>query len=117
VSCDWDVWCVDCDEAVTRFCDANHREELMAALVRHAPAIAALAPLVNDADAYSIDLTTSWGRIDPASFAAHAGHKLKPRDEYGRWLDQCHGYVKCADERCGHQRQCSLKLGHEGACA
>lgn len=117
MSCDWDVWCVECDEPVTRFNDANHREDLMLHLIQHADKIAALAPLIRDTQ-WDISLTTSWGAIHPADFRRHVdlGHTLKPRDEYGRWLDQCHEYVKCADTRCAHQRKCSLRLGHEGEC-
>ena len=82
MSCDWNVHCKTCGDT-HRFDDANHAVELMRALVKHASAIALLAPLFNEG-VYDVELRTPYGWIDVAWFAQHAGHALVPIDEYGR---------------------------------
>jgi hypothetical protein len=108
MSTDWNVHCVDCKDTHT-FDDANHQDTLMALLCKHADAIATIAPLLA-ADG-CIEFRTMWGRIDPAWFAQHKGHKLVPISEYGDLLTQCAEYVTCS---CGSTRRCALDAGHEG---
>lgn len=86
MSCDWNVKCVDCD-SVHPFCDANHRVDLMHSLIRHAAAVAALDPLMQESTVAVLELRTSFGVVDTAWFAEHAGHRLAPVSEYGD-LDQ-----------------------------
>jgi len=107
MSCDWDIRCVDCATTL-HFSDANHQDELMWALIKHRDAIAALAPLLVDAD---VELSSHYGRIDPVWFLAHAGHRLVPIDEYGALATACCEYVTCS---CGSRRRCTLDLGHAG---
>ena len=107
MSTDWNVHCVDCNDT-HGFDDANHQDELMAMLCKHADAIAALAPLLTDH--MDIELRTYWGRINPSWFAQHKGHKLVPISEYGYLLTQCVEYVKCA---CGSMQRCTLDAGHK----
>jgi hypothetical protein len=108
----WSIQCLDCGEAHT-FLNANHRDAEMAALCRHAAAIAALAPLFEDPGLgfWELELQTPEGRIDPRWFAEHAGHRLVPIDEYGHLLTQCPVYVDCAG---GSPRRCTLDYGHAG---
>lgn len=111
MSTDWHIKCVDCDD-VHRFDDANHRDDEMVMLIRHADSIAAIAELQAEG-VFQIDWTYGhYGRVDAAWFKRHLGHQLMPIDEYGRLLDQCHDYVYCGE--CGTQHKCALKLNHDG---
>lgn len=112
MSTDWDVWCRDCNEAVTDFCDANHREPEMWEIIAAQPQLAALG-------AVAPGPYISWDGSDtltfrPGPFAKHVDHKLEPRNEYGAWASQCPEYVKCA---CGSHRRCTLPVKHDGAHA
>lgn len=115
MSCHWGVKCVTCDSKHW-FNDANHREDLMLLLIRHRDALAGLAELVAGAWSASlvVDISTLWGRVDPAWFRDHAGHELRPVDEYGRLLGQCGEGVACAC--CGVSGNCALDHGHAGEC-
>lgn len=107
MSCDWNVHCVDCKDT-HYFNDANHEDKLMAALCKHADAIAGLVDLVKTDD---VQLGTLWGRVDPGWFARHRGHKLVPINEYGDLLTQCAEFVKCG---CGSMRRCTKDAEHDG---
>lgn len=112
MSCDWHVHCVDCNET-HRFDDANHRDDLMRLLIKHADAIAAVAPLLADPEARErLEFKTYYGSIDADWFAKHRGHQLRAIDEYGRLDTQCHGYFRCGN--CDHDHACRLDRGHEG---
>jgi hypothetical protein len=98
------------------FDDANHMDELMAVLCKHAGAIAALAPMMSElrerhvlGDVYFA--VAHHGEIDTAWFAAHLGHRLVPISEYGHLLNQCTEYVTCM---CGERHRCTKDYGHEG---
>jgi len=110
MSCDWDIRCVPCGVNLG-IEDANHALEQMRALCTHAAAIAALRDLA------PFDVTISYFRhdISAAWFAEHAGHELRPIDEYGRLDGQCHKRAGCRD--CGTLRACVLGHGHAGGCA
>ena len=105
---DWNVHCLDCNATHT-FQDANHEDQLMALICKHGDAIAALDGLIGGGS--DIELRTHSGRIEPAWFKLHLGHRLVPISEYGALLDQCVEYVECA---CGSMRRCTGKLDHEG---
>lgn len=107
----WHVHCLDCKDT-NKFSNANHQEELMAALCKHADAIAGLAGLMSESLISNIDLTTSYGQVDVDWFAKHRGHRLCPINEYGALLNQCTEYVNCA---CGSRSRCRLAHAHEGA--
>jgi len=111
VSTDWNIRCVDCN-VVCRFNDANHQDGFMRKLIKHRDAIAALAPLLAEASRDDLSLHTYWGDVDAAFFAAHAGHKLVPHNEYGDDDDQCPHWAKC--DACGNHESCTLVDGHEG---
>lgn len=113
MSCDWHIHCVTC-KSTHRFDDANHRDEMMLDIIKHAAAIAGLAGLPEIAK-HDIKLTTTYyGDIDPTWFRDHLGHDLRPIDEYGGLATQCHEYVACT---CGTSRRCVLDRGHDGAHA
>lgn len=117
MSTDWDVWCVPCDEPVTRFCDANHMDKECAGLIGDRASIEAFAELKFEQAVFEATLNGSgrsqWS-FDSKEFLKHRGHALKPRDEYGGWSDECYEYVICAGANCGHGHRCVLKDGHEG---
>lgn len=118
MSCDWHIRCVTCGDT-HRFDDANHMDEAMSALIRHRDAIAALVPLLREPH---VDIVFSLGlgnrcdewRIDPAWFAKHAGHELRPIDEYGCLLGQCGEHVRCGE--CSSWHLCALEHGHAPPC-
>jgi hypothetical protein len=107
----WDVFCRTCSKH--HGCRINHGEEDILWLIKHRDAFAALARA--QADGYrGTRLEVRFGAdgyINPAWFAAHAGHDLAARDEYGAFAGQCAEYVTCA---CGHNTRCKKALGHEG---
>lgn len=109
MSTDWNVHCVDCNDT-HRFNDANHMDDLMWTLCKHADVIAGLAPLLAS-NRDDVELRTYWGRIDADWFAQHKGHKLVPISEYGDLATQCPEYVDC---KCGTTRRCTLEREHTG---
>lgn len=117
MSCDWHIKCLDCDDS-HYFVDANHMDLEMAAVVRHAPLIAALLPLAEDVNqcpcgCLVLRLGDERHTLDIHWFAKHAGHRLTPINEYGHLLEQCTTYVKCG---CGSNRRCALAVGHAPPC-
>lgn len=110
MSTDWNVHCIDCNDTHT-FNDANHCDDDMVAICKHAAAIAALAPLLSDTRHVDIQLRTAYGRIDVQWFARHAGHRLAPISEYGHLMGQCSGRVTCS---CGSSKRCALDVVHDG---
>jgi hypothetical protein len=110
MSTDWNVHCIDCNETYT-FHDANWCDVDMAVVCKYAAAIAALAPLVSETNQINIELTTSYGRIDPEWFVKHSGHRLVPIREYGHFMTQCPDYVDCT---CGSRNRCTKDVGHDG---
>lgn len=110
MSTDWNVHCVDCN-STSRFQDANHQDELMAHLCKHAAAIAGLADLQKDAGSTNVELRTYYGLVDVSWFLEHRGHRLVPISEYGDLLTQCIEYVRCV---CGSMRRCTRDSGHDG---
>lgn len=110
MSCDWNIRCLDC--AITlHFDDANHQDDLMRSLIRHAPAIAALLPLLEESR-HGVELKTYYGVVDVKWLAEHAGHRLQAIDEYGRLDDQCHHNWTCV--ACSSSHKCERGLNHEG---
>lgn len=110
MSTDWNVHCLDCKDTHT-FSDANHMDHVMAALCKHATAIAALAPLLLESDYIRLEVS-GYGAIDAAWFAKHLFHRLVPISEYGDIPGQCAEYVTCT---CGCSRRCTRDFGHDGA--
>jgi hypothetical protein len=110
MSTDWNVFCLDRGDT-HYFGDANHQEDVMVLLCKHATAIGALAPLLDSVD-FGLEFTTPWGRIDASWFARHATHRLAPISEYGDILDSCQERISC---ECGsNNRRCALDPGHAG---
>lgn len=115
MSCDYFVFCRTCKERHS-FNDANHQDKLMHALVRHASAIAALVPLMNEDPTWGgIELRTSYGRLDPTWFAHHQEHELCVIDEYGKIDGACGRVFNC--QWCSCRHYCVLATGHPGACS
>lgn len=110
MSCDWHIKCVDCDD-VHRFDDANHQDDLMRLIIRHASAIAGLAALRAEDVQGDVEIWIYYGQIDIGWFATHHTHQLKPIDEYGRLDTQCQGHATCSQ---GGSHACVLDLDHAG---
>ncbi len=110
----WDLWCLDCDER-HGFDNLNRENKKLAALSRHAQAIATLLPLHNEPDVdLEVHARYSDARIDIPWFAKHAGHRLAPKDEYGRQQDECGEYF--SDCACGHRgKTCARPYKHDGS--
>ncbi len=108
----WDLWCLDCDER-HGFDNMNRQNKNLAALAKHAAALAALLPL---SEMQEVDLlvqsTYSGGHVNLRWFAKHAGHRLAAKDECGREEDSCYEWFKCP--ACGTQKSCALLKGHPG---
>lgn len=114
MSTDWNIKCVDCGD-VHGFDDANHMDQEMLILIKHADSIAALADLVAECGSIRLGFEyDNYGPIDPVWFRKHLGHQLMPIDEYGRLLDRCSERVTCGE--CETSHWCTLTLGHDGAC-
>ncbi len=108
MSRDFHVYCRSCDSEHP-FNDANHADRLMAHLIKHAAAIAALVPLVDECPEM-LTFRIYYGHIEPNWFAEHLGHELVVRDEYGEILEpehcrespswRCQGSPSCLCSKC-----------------
>jgi hypothetical protein len=116
MSCSYDIGCKTCD-VTSGLLDENHGGEALAALCGVAPQLAALANVKARSGAARWFLEDRIGTRVLFSlaefFALHAGHDLRPRDEYGRWYDQCRDWYVCPT--CEHRHPCALDQGHDGA--
>lgn len=111
MSCDYDFFCVDCEEHCG-LGDLNHAGEQLTEVLRHRDALAGLAaalgPLNSDRE-----LMQSYHVARMAKFfAGHVGHRVRVRDEYGGFFDDCCEHVACGE--CGSSYRCVLKQGHDG---
>jgi len=123
MSCDWDVYCLDCKKEYG-FYDANHQDKLMRELARLGPhikkicelmpALVALGdpphnlycnPQIVLDDGSRFRLTFGW-------WALHGDHRLVARDEYGRCDDECGEHFSC--DSCGSSKCCRRAKGHDG---
>jgi hypothetical protein len=95
MSCDWDVYCVDCD-AWCGIGDANQADELMRVLIKHSPVLAALALLNRDGD---VQLRVDFKFVDVSFFEKHGRHTLRPRNEYNEYDTLCGKKISCSS--CG----------------
>ena len=114
MSTDWNIYCATCGET-HHFNDANHMNLTMRALIKHAGALADLAPLFREPDTQLLQpprIGSSWGTIDPWWFEKHRGHELVPRNEYGGFEDDCEVHFKCG--KCGATERCGLPVNHPG---
>jgi hypothetical protein len=115
MSCYWHIQCLTCGVR-NSFYNANHADRAMAIIVKHAKAIAALAPFLEEIDRETtIEFgILNEGAIDVAWFAAHQDHDLRPINEYGQLFGQCVEYVECGS--CDTRHHCKLDAKHDGPC-
>ena len=113
----WDLWCETCGARVLDL-HTNHGESSISGLIADMPHLIALAHfrpkvLVNIRDTYNIfgEGEDSYS-IPVARFLPHENHNLRPKNEYGRWSDQCGQDVVCAT--CSTRKPCDLLYGHSG---
>jgi len=108
VSCNYDVLCLDCED--TAGVSYERRPGAIRALIRHAVAIGALAPLTAEEDTVGLSVSAPGpgGSVDIGWFAAHQDHRLVVVDEYGRIEGLCGEHAGPAHERC------RLLPGHSG---
>jgi hypothetical protein len=109
VSTDWTIFCLDCQQNLTCLSPSISKKDL-AALIRHAGALAALAPLF--AEAEWLEMKDCSQYVDPKDFVKHGGHRLTLRDEYGRFDDSCGAQFQCCPQ-CDYRHTCNLPKGHE----
>lgn len=108
MSCRWDAYCLDCQESAGLENGWNHASDDVLALCKHAHFLAQIRPRLGgnfELMRWSSEVPLDW-------FAKHAQHRLVPRDEYGRCLDECGASFACAG--CGHRERCHRKTGHDG---
>lgn len=111
MSADWDVYCLDCEEGAG-IENASCMAVEMMALCRKAAALAELMDLAEDIDGFELKIAP-YASVPVSWFLVHAKHRLVPRDEYGRCLDDCGESIRC--DCCGSLgRRCRLPMGHEG---
>ena len=126
MSCDWDVYCKDCDSS-HGFDDANHEDKLMHELAKLGPQLKRLciemipivaltkdrnlglfvtpAIVLNPGTSHELSLYEVW-------WAKHGDHKLVARDEYGRCDDECAESFFCKE--CNRSMWCVLSKNHDG---
>ena len=92
MSCSWDIVCVDCRE-YAGLDNTNHEDGLMRTLIKHRDAIAALAELAREAR--FLDLVVNTHFVAPQFFVEHAGHVLRPINEYGKFDVPCNQDFVC----------------------
>lgn len=109
MSCDWDVYCVDCKEE-SGIPDANHREELMDRLIAQREGLEKLGELVKEFD---VELKIDYQYVNPQWFTLHRGHKLRARNEYGEFGTPC-GHRFLCRYGCG-EVTCDRGEGHSGS--
>ncbi len=113
MSTHFDLHCRDCDEGCGFW--INHGSDRLVRLWEHAAAWARMPPSLLEADLEMRLLGDEAGglRSLPAFAAKHLEHDVLPRDEYGRWLDQCTEYLSCP---CGAKQRCEQAHGHDPPC-
>lgn len=112
MSCDWDVYCVECEEELG-ISDANHKVETMRSIITNRSTMEALAVMGEEA---SVELKVDYLYVtDLEFFLKHKGHRLAPRSEYGAIDGRCNERLKCGE--CETQHICKLESGHRGECS
>ncbi len=116
MSCSYDLWCADCKTYVGL--DWNHEGALIAEVLEQRPHLEAIGRMLNQEE--QVPTSGIWRLSDSSGsplvrvakfVAAHEGHRLVSRDEYGRdWLT-CGADIPCD---CGIRRRCRLPDKHEG---
>jgi len=109
MSTHWDIHCKDCN--VDFDLDVNHGDQDMRDIIEHRALWEALAK-IDQVDSVIWHGDRMWDRpIMHRMFAAHAGHRLVARNEYGDELGQCLHRMAC---ECGRGMRCRLPVGHDG---
>ena len=105
MSNDWDLFCVTCN--VGAGMSLNHGEEDLARILNDRERLAA----VGNVPGVTVELWGEHHRI-PQFFAAHEGHVLTVRSEYGYDFGDCATIARCAC--CDRQFACKLPKAHDG---
>jgi hypothetical protein len=92
MSCEWNIHCVDCDADAGM--PVNHGDGLMRGLIDRRGAIERLADLLTSTS-WSLGLTVDGVDVPVRFFAAHAGHRLEPLNEYGEFDGRCDQSFEC----------------------
>jgi hypothetical protein len=112
VSCDWDIYCLDCD-SLMGFSDANHAVNPMRSLCELGPAFAKIDLSGHEDRDLRFGVEARGHGADLRWLIKHGAHRIKPRDEYGTIDGQCDRHFEC---NAGHGHHCELDDGHAGAC-
>lgn len=121
MSCDWDLYCLDC-KSYHGFDDTNHCVKEMRALATFGPqfqkvctawkealptlytaAVAWFEPKIMLRESYGWHLNVEW-------WIAHGAHRLVPIDEYGHTDDECGEKYVCP--ACNETKYCTRAKGH-----
>lgn len=109
MSCDWDVYCIDCDKEMG-LQDWNHASDEVARVIAARDSLAAVYRALGDDVRVSLEYDHRF--VFTKFLADHEGHRLIPRDEYGECLDECGARFKC--NACGHSKMCRRREKHAG---
>jgi len=104
MSCDWDIYCVDCGVSAG-IGDANHEDDTMRALVSAAADLGrALRVICGGVDGLT-ELRVNGYYVPANFFISHGNHKLRPLDEYGSFDTPCGQSFWCP--KCGREVDCT----------
>lgn len=109
MSCDWDVFCVECSERCG-ISDANHADNEIRDLISNAQILSDLACTGLD-----VRVEVRGHYVDISFFHKHRGHRLAARSEYGEIDGLCIKKVKCCPNCC-YEHRCKLNRDHPGEC-
>lgn len=118
MSTDWTLYCRSCADAGPW---DQGREDSLLELWRHRGVIVELSKAMDSVYRVGpMDFSiTFWGSSSPTETLAwivqHADHFVVPRDEYGRFSDQCPKQTECPC--CDTRFSCDAGVGHEGPCS
>ena len=118
----WDVYCRTCGKQFGEFDaraqlgikDANHRQDMICALIRLAPAFIAFNAALRVEPLAEIGVTYGYAdrSLNLRWFEEHAGHERVARNEYGNCIDECADYFTCP--ACKHRKRCRREKEHAG---
>lgn len=110
MSTDWFLYCVPC--AAQSGEEFNHGEDDLASILAQRPAIEAAVESMPEA---RIQFEVCGRDAEfGAFFAAHRGHEVRVRNEYGDDFGSCAKRVDCA--ACGNADRCGLPRDHDPPC-
>lgn len=123
MSCEWTIKCTDCNEVPEEINNANHQLGVMQYLVANAELLRGLyLAATKGGEIYGFEITLNYCVPAPIEFLVkHAGHRLRPYNEYGQydtpckekfWCHLCNAIVECNDLEHPNRKKHSHAFGH-----